>query len=1237
MDLEFYFLRAAARIFGMGHRLSATQPFSHGCLNASDRPASLTKYLAILLLVCSLLVALSGNVSASQAKLPTIVILDSYHHGYEWSSQELDGLLSRLKELYPSIDPVIEHLDAKRNPNEENLKVFKSLLKEKYAGQKPDLVIVLDDPALNLLLNHRDELFRDTPIVFGGINNFNPKIMQGHKNVTGVAQIMDVPKTVETALDLHPETKKIFVLHDYTVTGLAMRQEAEEDFKGFSGRVLAVFSNPMTFEEAAQEMRSLPPHTIGLILSFVSDRHGKSASFSESVKALTLAASRPIYSTHFNALGNGIVGGSLVSGFDHGRVVADIALRILKGEEADSIPVVMSSGSKRMFDHVQLERFGVDMKSLPPDSIVINKPLSFYEEYKTLTIGTISAIIFLLAVICTLIASLLKLRKSLGDLYITRNSLGNSLRELETRNRLNTILLGFRDESMYNEVLDFLLEVTGSELGIFGYFNSDGDFVAPAVTRKVFNSQCNVPEKEIIFKFGDFTRWWARSIREKNTVIRNGGGFSVPQGHLPIENTIIAPIVFNDVVVSSINLANKPGGYSKEDAQLIEMLASQIAPVLYTRLERDRQDSDRRKAEAELERSEHFLEQIVENIPDMIFVKDVDSLRFVRFNKAGEDLLGYSRDDLLGKNDYDFFTEEQADFFTEKDRQVIAGKNVTEIDYEQINTKLKGTRILRTKKLPVVDAKGEPQFLLGISTDITEQKKAEDELKSAYIRLHQIFDSITGLILVIDSTTYEILYANKFSEEIYGKNLEGGLCYERLNGFDTVCDHCSMSKVIELQGQPHQREWFSPGLKKHLFVTERLIKWPDNRDVKFQFALDMTDIKQSEREKEKLQSQLLQAQKMEAVGTLAGGIAHDFNNLLQVVLGYSEIVLARKTEDEVDYQDVFKIQQAGKRGADLVKKLLTFSRRVESKFIPIDLNQQITSLGSLLSRTIPKNISIDLSLGGDLAPILADPTQVDQILMNLAVNARDAMPGGGTLTIQTANVTLDEKSCSQNLEAQPGDYVLIRVSDTGHGMDSETLEHIFEPFFSTKEVGKGTGLGLATIYGIVKHLRGHIQCESILEQGTTFMIYLPAAPKQEVQELPAQETLMPGRNETVLLVDDEDEIRNLAKTILERAGYKVLTARNGLEAVETYGLRKNEISVTLLDLIMPQMDGVQCLKEILAINPQAPVIIASGFSVDSHVKSMLEQKARGFVEKPYNSSQLNDCIRSVLDRKSCIP
>jgi PAS domain S-box-containing protein len=410
--------------------------------------------------------------------------------------------------------------------------------------------------------------------------------------------------------------------------------------------------------------------------------------------------------------------------------------------------------------------------------------------------------------------------------------------------------------------------------------------------------------------------------------------------------------------------------------------------------------------------------------------------------------------------------------------------------------------------------------------------------------------------------------------------------------------------------------------------TSTLKRAPDGTILGYQGTVrDVTEYKQ-------LQNQLIQAQKMEAIGTLAGGIAHDFNNLLQVVLGYSDLILSDEHFPPQYKEDLTKISQAARNGADLVQGLLAFSRKAEAKPRPLNLNRRIEQLQKMLSRTIPKMIEIELVLADDLATINADPTQMEQILMNLAVNARDAMREGGKLSIKTENVTLGEDYRRTHPEAKPGRYVLLSVADTGKGMDKETVEHIFDPFFTTKGPGEGTGLGLAMVYGIVKQHGGHITCYSELSQGTVFKMYFPAlVAERELQETKVR--AMPrGGSETILLVDDEELVRDLGARILSKAGYNVISASDGKEALELFQANKEGISVVILDLIMPQLGGKQCLDRMLAISPTVKVLIASGHLPSDTTREALASNARGFVDKPYDMRQLLEIVRSVLDDKS---
>jgi PAS domain S-box-containing protein len=388
---------------------------------------------------------------------------------------------------------------------------------------------------------------------------------------------------------------------------------------------------------------------------------------------------------------------------------------------------------------------------------------------------------------------------------------------------------------------------------------------------------------------------------------------------------------------------------------------------------------------------------------------------------------------------------------------------------------------------------------------------------------------------------------------------------------------------------------------------------------------DITALKVTER-------QLQQARKMEAIGILAGGIAHDFNNILQVINGYTQLLTLEKSETDPDYAQLVEIEKAVEHAAQLVRQLLTFSRKAESKIVALDLNKEIISVRKILERALPKMIDINLHLGRELAPVTADPVQIEQVLLNLGTNAADAMPDGGTLLIETENVTLTDDYLDTHIGACAGEYVLLSVSDTGEGMDKDIVDHIFEPFFTTKEFGKGTGLGLASVYGIVKSYGGYISCYSEVGQGTTFKLYLPAAEGQEVPgEKDIEEDLPRGGTETILLVDDEESIRTFAVAVLERFGYRVMTGATGEEALEVIGRTGGKIALVILDLGMPGMGGHKCLHEIRKNNPSIKVLIASGYLMNGQLKKSMEEGAAGYIGKPYQINKLLHKVRDILD------
>lgn len=385
-------------------------------------------------------------------------------------------------------------------------------------------------------------------------------------------------------------------------------------------------------------------------------------------------------------------------------------------------------------------------------------------------------------------------------------------------------------------------------------------------------------------------------------------------------------------------------------------------------------------------------------------------------------------------------------------------------------------------------------------------------------------------------------------------------------------------------------------------------------------------------EKKQLEEQLLQAQKMEALANLAGGIAHDFNNILQSILGYSQLALMGKTPDAPDYKNLIQIGDIIKRGSKLSAQLLTFGRKIPSEFKPLDLNNKIKEIQNLLRRTIPRMIEMELILAHDLRMVSADAGQIDQILMNLSINARDAMPDGGKLVFKTEIIALRDDQFLTRFGAQDSEYVLLSVSDTGSGMSQETAKQIFQPFFTTKEKGKGTGLGLSMVYAIVKNHRGFIDCSTEAGEGTTFKIYFPVVSsdlaQSDIARSEGEEGILAG-DETILLVDDEADILEVDKRMLQQYGYTVTTARNGEEAVYKYS--NSPIDLVILDVGMPGMGGIKCLQELLSVDQKAKVLISTGYSLNGRVSEALELGAKSSLAKPYSIKELLRTVRDVLD------
>lgn len=642
-------------------------------------------------------------------------------------------------------------------------------------------------------------------------------------------------------------------------------------------------------------------------------------------------------------------------------------------------------------------------------------------------------------------------------------------------------------------------------------------------------------------------------------------------------------------------------------------------------IESVRDITERKKAEEALREREHTLRSILVATPVGLCLTVNHVIKWA--NSAWERMFGFTHEtEYVGRPTRIMYGSE-AQYLTAR---AAAYNNLYSRIVGETHTdfmRRDGSQFSGYLRCTYLDPSDPSKGMVSAISDLTEIAQAERALREGEERYRSLFEeSRDGVYSVLRGG--EITDANASFLEIFGYTREEMIGKNVHILYSDPADRAKFQREIEKEGFVKDYEIKfrkKDGTEVDCLLTSSVHFGEDGSIAGYRGILrDLSAYKA-------LLRQLFQAQKMEAIGTLAGGVAHDFNNILQVTLGYSELILGDEKLPARYRTHLKKIHESARRGADLVHRLLTFSKKTDIRPRPLNLNRRITEMRKMLERTIPKMIDIQLSLGENLAAINADPTQVDQILMNLAVNARDAMPDGGKLIVETANIFLDEGYAKTHLDASPGCHVLLIVTDTGSGMDRETLEHIFEPFYTTKGVGRGTGLGLAMVHGIVKQHGGHIRCYSEPGEGSTFKIYLPALISDEEQEEAGLGEMPRHGSETILLVDDEEFIRDLGSMMLTKAGYRVITASNGKEALEVYQARGYEIALVLLDLLMPEMGGRQCLENLLSLNASVKVVIASGYSVEATTRDALATGAKGFVNKPYDSRQMLEVLREVLD------
>jgi len=638
--------------------------------------------------------------------------------------------------------------------------------------------------------------------------------------------------------------------------------------------------------------------------------------------------------------------------------------------------------------------------------------------------------------------------------------------------------------------------------------------------------------------------------------------------------------------------------------------------------------TERKQTEEALRESERYLRSIVETSGDGFWAVDRQGI-IAEVNDAYCLMSGYTREEILGMNMGDLDAHESSAEIAARIARIIPGGSER---FETHHRRKDGSTWPVEISVTWLDDYGGRFVCFG--RNLTGRRQREENIAL----LGRMLDEAPAAITIHDRDGH-FLYANNYTVRLHGYEEEKEFLAVNLHDLDVPESEALLAERFRRIAETGEARfevyhYRKDGSSFPLEVLAKAIEWQGENAV-LSIAVDITGRIQADEDKQKLQAQFQQSQKMEAVGILAGGIAHDFNNLLQVIDGYTELLLMDGSVSDSDYRSLKAIQNAGSRAAELIRQLLLFSRKAESTKRVIELQHEVDQAKKMLERTIPKMIEIQIMAGNRLWTIKADPVQIEQMLLNLGTNAADAMPDGGRLLFEIENATLDADYTKGHLDAEPGRYVLLSVSDTGQGMDQETVKKIFDPFFTTKAFGKGTGLGLASVYGIVKSHGGYITCYSEAGRGTTFKIYFPAMVQpeaQEIEEIGAK--TIPWGTETILLVDDEEDIRGFAEQALMKFGYRVYTASTGEEALELYWAKSTEIDLVIMDLSMPGMGGHKCFQKMRKFDRQVRVIIASGYSINGQVKKSLEAGARGYVGKPYRLANLLNTVRETLDGDS---
>ena len=1124
--------------------------------------------MGMLILLAVLAVRVGSSGAGNQ-----VLVINSYHPGLSWTDSIMDGIRETFSQSGLDVQLSAEYLDARRHVEPGRARMIREVIAAKLKALRPDIVIASDNAALDFVLAERDRLFRGVPVIFAGINHFEPSMISKYSGITGVAEDLSVAETVALALTFHPETREIVVIGRTSVAADKANRDAFVEAMPRLPRGIAVsFWDDLPASELADRLQSLEKGSVLFLNGLMTDKAGRQMMYGETTSWVRQHSAVPIYSFWDVYLGYGMVGGKLVSGKEQGRKAAEMALNVTSGASADRIPVVNAREVNRyMFDYRELERFDIRLSKLPQGAVVINRPDSLYQSHKGLIVAWAAVVLVLSALV--MIFSVLMIRSRRAE---------EALRQANIVVENSSVTL-FRWKAREG----WPVEWVSRNVIQFGYAPEE------LCSGKVLYSSVIHPDDldPVVSEVAAYTAAGLNHFVQEYRVVTKGGDVRWVQDRTAVERDASGNAAMYEGIVEDI--------------------------------------TERKEAERALKEKSEELDRFFTAALDLLCIADTDGY-FRRLNPQWQVVLGYPLAELEGRRFLDFVHPDDVANTLEALGDLSSEKPVTGF-VNRYRHKDGSYRWIEWRSYPA------DKLVYAAARDITEGKAAEEALKRSEEKYRDIFErAVEGI----------------FQSTPGGIFLSVNPSFARMLGYDSPEEllESSVNIADQLYVQPELRTSFKRALEKTgstvtgfehelrrkdgavIWVSTNARSVRDSEGTILYYegtSENITPRKRAEEENARLEQRLLQSQKIESLGRLAGGVAHDFNNMLTVILGNIELMKQELPEDHTLTKGVREIEKAAVHSRAITRQLLAFSRKqvIEPKII--DLNESIRRTQETLVRLIGEDIDLRFNPGKGLWKVRFDLSQIDQILVNLAVNSRDAMPAGGNFTIGTENVYVDEAFCWEHPPCSPGDYVLLTVSDDGQGMDNETVSHVFEPFFTTKEEGQGTGLGLATVYGIIKQNQGFVDVKSEPGQGAEFRIYIP---RQEGEVEPAgkaEESPAISVKRTILLVEDNEMVRAMVAAILRAVGHEVVVADSPHAAISLCGNPETKIDLLLTDVVMPVMSGKELSDRIKAMAPEIKVLFMSGYTADVIINLGLQEEVH-FIQKPFGPADLARKINEAM-------